>query len=39
MAHAHDMYAVNEDCEEAIVEHIAAKHQKTSEDRKVMRLT
>jgi hypothetical protein len=29
-------YNENEDCEEAVVERIAAKQQKTSEDRKPM---
>jgi hypothetical protein len=32
-------YNENEDCEEAIVKQIAAKHQKSSEDRKSMRMT
>jgi hypothetical protein len=32
-------YNENEDCEEAVVEQIAAKHQKTSENRKPMRIT
>jgi hypothetical protein len=32
-------YNENEDCEEAIVEQIAAEHQNTSEDQKLMRMT